>query len=135
VVVIKPIELSEEDAQTRLTEMTASDKEPTLSEGELTGLLEQSKRKDSTGREPTNDSWTPTWLLEYGAWRGWEIKANRLSSSTTFLNDGRAQGSDYSWLNAVRLRDYYRSLVDASTDVSDVPSLPGSVVFTTRLSW
>ena len=66
----------------KLKQLTAWDAEPTLTEDELTGLLDASALEDANGLAPLNEEWTPTYDLNSAAAQAWLIKAARAAATT-----------------------------------------------------
>ena len=62
--------------------MTAWDVEPTLSEGDLDGILAVVAKEDENGLPPDDSSWTPTYDLNAAAAAAWLVKAARASPLT-----------------------------------------------------
>lgn len=64
----------------KLKKMTAWDTAPTLSETELTELLDSAGISDKNGFSPTTLEWIPTYDLNTAAAAGWMMKAGRASA-------------------------------------------------------
>lgn len=80
--------MDEATARRHLERMTAADVEPTLSEEEITDLLELSKRADSEDRAPSDDDWVETFDLDAGAAEGWRTKAGKAAPRFGVSLDG-----------------------------------------------
>jgi hypothetical protein len=79
----------------RLAVMVAAAEEPVLSADELADLLKQAQRPDSTGLNPTDVGWTPTYDLNAAAAEGWRWKAGKVSPNYSFgIDRGRDEQSD-----------------------------------------
>ncbi len=82
--------MTPEQALTRLTTMTAADKDPVLTELELDELVLMARRADSDGLIITDADWTPTYDLNAAAAEGWRWKAGKAASDVTFTTDGQS---------------------------------------------
>lgn len=63
--------------------------EPALDSEELDILLSMARRVDLNTVLPGDESWTPTWDLNYAIAQAWLVKAGRLSSRYLFMTGGK----------------------------------------------
>ena len=72
----------------RLKRMTAWESKPTLSNDELTSLLEQFARADVDGLDPADVAWVPTYNFRSAAREGWVMKMAKASEEISTDLDG-----------------------------------------------
>lgn len=102
--------MTESEARARLQSMTAWDAVPALTADEVEELLVIARRPDEDGLLPSDDEWTGTWDLRYGAAEGWRWKAAKTAGAYAFSSDG--QSFSRSEMNAMCLemaRQYGKS--------------------------
>lgn len=74
-------------ALTRLKLMCASGTDPTLDDPTMDALLVACERTDSTGKQPSDPNWTPTYDLYWGASEAWAWKAGACSDRYKIVGD------------------------------------------------
>lgn len=83
-----------QNAQTRLSSMTAASVRPGLTEQELSTLLAISVTPDREGRPADDPNWTGGWDLDYAAAEGWRWKAAAVAADFSFSADDASYQKD-----------------------------------------
>jgi hypothetical protein len=114
--------MNEAVALTRLRAMTAYDQAPTLSDEDLTALLDLAKLADSAGLAPSEADWVPTYDLNRAAAEGWRWKAAQLAGSHfDFSADGATYNRQQLYTNCLEMaRRYSAKVVTAAYAVSQM---------------
>lgn len=116
------------DALTKLSRMTASCSEPTLSNEELEDLLTDFALDDADGNAPDSVDWTPTYNLRAAAREGWRWKAAKASELISSDLDGDRMSSNQLFEHCSRMIRMYAgtaspqigtSLTDEEDDWAD----------------
>lgn len=102
----------------KLKKMTAWDTAPTLSETELTELLESAGIADKTGFSPTSLEWTPTYDLNAAASAGWMMKAGRSSALVEADPPGSGIFTSRVFENCLKMARVYSAKSRAAVKVS-----------------
>jgi len=116
--------MSENEARTRLQTMTASSKEPTLTEAELGLLVASAKRADRDGLPPSDAAWTPTWDLNAAAAEGWRWKAAKAAADFDFSEDGQSFKRSQMVAACERMADLYGRRVIGTLPIPGALTVP-----------
>lgn len=115
------VQLTEEDARSRLEHMTQASTEPALTSDQVDELLGIAKRYDVDGLTPSDDAWTPTWDLNAAAAEGWLWKAGRVSPRFTANLDGTGLQRAQIFGHCLQMAERYASKVATSIRVGHDP--------------
>lgn len=107
-------------AKTRLKAMTAWDKEPLLTDGEIDDLLLQFRTTDANGVKPGGTGYVNTYNLRAAAYQGWQIKMGRATDLISSDLDGDRLSANQVFEHCERMARKYAP--------SGSPSIPSSTL-------
>ena len=110
--------MDEATARTRLTAMLGGDARPTLSDDEVTALLDSYRLADSDGRAPGDEGWTGNWALNAAAAEGWRWKSAKVAGDFTFSADDASYNKGDVLANCERMVAQFAALDNGVIDVS-----------------
>lgn len=101
----------------KLKLMTAAEKEPALTNGELEALLDLFATEDAAGASPKDPEWVPTYKLRAAAAEGWRWKAGRAAEAVSTDLDGDRMSANQLFEHCTRMVKRYASSVSVSVGV------------------
>lgn len=72
------------DPETYIRARLSPESEPTLTDSEISILVEDSRRADVYGRYPSMDGWIPTYDLPSAIRTGWLLRASKVAGNYEF---------------------------------------------------
>jgi hypothetical protein len=103
------IRYTENEVRERLIVLTMARSEPTLTETEITQLVEFSKREDQNRVPPSDtDNWLPTWLINGSVAMGWEMKAGKVAASVDVASGRQKISRSQMFTNFMAMADRWR---------------------------
>lgn len=105
------------EARARLSMLTDSTQEPTLSVSDLDDLLRRAKVSDINGLHPEDTGWVETYNVNHAASMGWKVKQGRLSNAYLFMSGGKMLSRNQMFDHCERMSRRYAM----SSGVGSVP--------------
>jgi hypothetical protein len=81
--------VTEAEVRGRIAVFCDVDSDPTLSSEDVDVLVSMAKRLDDNGINPSEETWTPTWNVNYAIAQGWLLKSSRLAPHYLFMSGGK----------------------------------------------
>jgi len=91
----------------RVKLLAAASQDPTLTDEELTGLLDGWRLVDSEGRRPDDDQWVPTYNVDGAVAEAYRVKAGRVADQYTFGADGATYNRDQRFAHLTAMAEKY----------------------------
>lgn len=82
--------MDETEVRATIESLCAASFEPTLETTDLDMCVAATKINDADGNSPDDDAWTPTFYINRGVSKGWEIKAAKAASDFRFEEDNQS---------------------------------------------
>lgn len=122
--------LTVEQARTALaSKLGGASARPALTDPELDAILAAYALRDTDGRAPVDDGWSPTYAMNAAAAEGWRQKAARVAADFNFSADGASFSKGEVLARCLEMEAHYAAL-----DTSRVGD-PVSTDYPSRRLW